>query len=1104
MIRFEAMLGRRLGFARFSAVLVTLAAALGTAACSHAGSAMRSTDQASFREAGVGSTVEPTVRPARLVPLLAEEIEGDQGYGVETDGGVRTMKAGLRIVLSNQGAVSVADDRFPQTPQTTLALPERLGGGFLFVLGTSVWRADRWLGRATPIFSSTQTITRVVPGLDRVYLRAQNAFVAIDGKTGRVLDLGPWPDGPWVADYAAADGWRAIAITDLRGVLATFDAGASWRSVELPIDARNVYTSGESLAIGGIENGRDAWYELRADGSLARLSQTPREAKGKTYVARTKGEAGSSSARPSQAREDVSVATDNDNAGVRIFGKRPLAAAIEDGWPLTDGTAIVARDGALARIRLSDGAFVEVVAGAFPLKPARCHPISLSRPTAAGSFGFVCGEPRGATVLYAYDARAGRLTELKRFDKPRVVTSSGNGAIAVRGACAADADDEPAPHDVPRLELPDTEAKNAKSGTSEKAKEKEPAPEAVKPVAPEIRPFCVLGLDNQWREVHVRGDVGDGRVVMLADGKLAVLSPPQSQTAPARLTVLDNGKATTVPIVFPKVSADIARVLRLGVWLDGFEERRPGVLGGWLEAGGSVLGIEVALDGKATPGQYVRDAGMPFVSGRYGFGWSAAKRGYETTDGGMTWTTLELPEPLQTTVSTRACGPVGCLAAGWLRIGWGNPKKEASPVVPEPWRPTTSVAAAHVDLACEPLASLAPAAPAPKREASSNVRIIHAPFGSSPVLSSPNFGVAELPPFYSQPGPDLRDAERGLPIEVSDLVDRSQRGEHREGIGPLARVYAWGPKTGEWDTQGKWQVKWLSPFAGWPDVRSTIPVLPPPAIVDLTRTSSMYPSYNWPFAPGDDSAHAILLVRRPGSHELVPVELEADRAPTVIRRVDGEPFGDIEAVVRAAGHWFIATPAPASPTGQATIVWQVDGGSARELTRVTRVMPENGRSSVTRLARRSDGRAIGLVAEGLPTLERTTAVRWVLPIDIETGQHGDPSPLGYTDFAGRTLEACPDDLVGWVLDTNVPSVTTRLRLPHGQGSLHGVYGRVRLTSSRACVERLAGLYNGSTEGPADLARPGARASNVTLKPGELLVTATAAQTRFPLKCTVTR
>ncbi len=87
-----------------------------------------------------------------------------------------------------------------------------------------------------------------------------------------------------------------------------------------------------------------------------------------------------------------------------MFGPRPLASAIEAGWPLKDGTALVARDGALARVRTSDGALVENVGAAFPLNPARCHPLPLSfdgavapRGYEVGALGFVCGEPRGRT-----------------------------------------------------------------------------------------------------------------------------------------------------------------------------------------------------------------------------------------------------------------------------------------------------------------------------------------------------------------------------------------------------------------------------------------------------------------------------------------------------------------------------------------------------------------------------------------------------------------------------------------------------------------------------------------------------------------------------------
>ncbi|MBX3186119.1 MAG: hypothetical protein KF819_03850 [Labilithrix sp.] len=1107
-------------------------------ACGRTGGPARPPD-AGFRTAGAGAPADPTLKPARLLPEVVDE---GQGYGTESGGGARAITAGLRVVSSRDGAILAAEDRLPQPPQFTVALPERLGGGFLFVLGTAVWRADHWLDPAKPIFTSTTPIQGIVPGLDRVYVRAQNAYLAIDGRSGRVLDLGPWPATPFVSGYAAADGWRAAAVTDLRGVVATFDAGATWRALDLPMDPRHVLASGDALAVGGIENGKtEAWFEVRADGSIARLAGAPREAKGKIVatpqVARPtySGFPGGltmptpsptlvsppvASARPAPSAPEEST----QDAGARIFGKRPLAAAIEDGWPLTDGTAVVARDGALARVRLSDGALVEVAQGAFPLKPARCHPVSLTRPKAVGAFGFVCGEPRGSSVIYAYDPARGRLVEIKRFDRPRVVTSSGNGAIAVRGPCAEDGDPNGSPREPERAPLTTDGGKldfanKSDAGPDKIEKVEKIAKESERPA--EIHPFCVLGHDNLWREVHVRGDVGGERVIVLADGKIAVVSPPQGQNVPARLTILENGKATTLPVVFPKVTADVARALRLGVWLDGFEERRPGVVGGWIEAGGAMLGVEIALDGKATPGMFVRDAGMPFVSGRYGLGWTAARRGFETVDGGMTWTSIDLPEPLVAAgkVDRRACGPIGCVAAGWLRVGWGEPPATPKPQAPPPHRAGVSVSAPVITLACEPLGPPAPPAPTPRPRA-----VIPPPaptpsaprrFGSPPVLGlggSAFAGVQDLPAFYSHAGPALRDAERGVPFEVRDLPERYPT------IGPLARIYTWGPKGGDWDTLGRWQVKWLSPFAGWPEVRSSLPVLPAQTILDYTKTGSPYgyagyyssfASGLFQLASGDDPAHALLLARRI-SRDLVPIELEAERAPVEVHRADGEPFTEIEAVTRAAGRWYLATPAPAGSVSPVTTIWQVDGAVARELVKIPRAAIETGRpngQAMQRLARRSDGRAIGLVVDGQPTAERTNInTRWVLPIDLETGQLGEPEPLGYMDLAGRSLEGCSDDLVGWVFDASLPSSQVRVRLPQGSGSIHSVYARLRLLPTRGCIERIAGQYDGqSAERAAQLARPGARAGAAPpLRAGELIATPLAAQTRFPLRCTVAK
>lgn len=1127
------------------------------------GSGARTSENASFHGPFVGSNVDPTIRPARLVPELVDE---SQGYGAEASsdgtGGTRAITAGLRVVAAPGGAVVAADERLPQAPSITATLPERLGGGFLFVLGVDVWRADRWLGPAKPIYKSTQAIQAVLPGLDRVYLRGPNTTTAIDGRSGRLLDLGPWPASPYVASYAAADGWRAAAVTDLRGVVATYDAGATWRTLDLPIEAKRVVSNRDSLAIGGLDASNakvEAWYEIRPDGSVTRMSGAPRDVKEKlTPTVTTRPVAsyyGFAPPRPSATVDPPAPGpkpseekNEKEDFDAKTFGKRPLASAIEDGWPLTDGTAVVARDGAIARIRIADGAIMEVARDAFSLKPARCHPISLNRPRALGAFGFVCGEPRGTTVLYAYEPLKGRLLELKRFDKPRVVTSSGNGAIAVRGPCAEDGEPTPPARPEPaKLEKTKEEREGDKDRVKEhdqKSKTGDEKPASVAsaitsaappPPAVEIHPYCVLGHDDTWREIHVRGDVGGERVVVLADGRIVVVSPPQGIGSPARITVLDKGKATTAPVAFPKLTPEIARVLRLGLWLDGFEERRPGVVGGWIEAGGIFLGLEIALDGKATPGQFLRDAGFPFVSGKYGLGWTASRRGYETTDGGMTWTSIELPDALipMSKVERRACGPIGCLANGWLRVGWGEVKRDAPPSVATVSSKSTSLSAPSVSLTCEPMATRPPpvpaaSRPAPERAASAASSSRHpTPYTSGVMLGTYN-GLQELPPFYHQPPQSLRDAERGLALDVKETVDRSP------GYANLAKLYGWGPRTGDWDTQGRWQVKWLSPFYGWPELRASLPTLPPAFVVDMTRSGSYYGGYGgysgyggyygsqgYQFVPGDDGAHAFLVARRMQRMDNVLFELEADRAPLEVHRADGEPFGEIEGAVRVSGRWYLATPPSTqvqvynAQPNTTTIIWQVEGAIARELAHVPRAMAETGtyasggytNNRGTRMARRSDGRAVGLVAEGQPGADRVGVnTRWVLPIDLETGALGEPELLGYVDLAGRTLESCSEEMVGWVFDASLASGSSvRMKLPSGGGILSTPNARLRVSTDRACIERLSGGYDGSPERTAQLTRPGAASrSMLPARPGDILVSAMSSLARYPLRCTIAK
>jgi hypothetical protein len=1027
-----------------------------------------SAPKSSLHAFGVPGRIDPTEHGARVVP---DTGDGGKVYGVEPGGGVRAIAAGVRFVSLPNGSVTTAGDRLPWAPSITTSLPERLGGGFLFVLDKQgsavVWRADRWLAPAVPIYSSPRSLGQILVGLDRVYLRAQNGTVqAMDAKSGARLDLGPWPASSFVGSYAAIDGWRAVAIADLRGVVATTDAGATWKALGLSIDPQSASLTGDRIVVKGMDPSRQsASFEIkfepdgvqaaRISGAGTREASSPRELASATGDAERVESALSPLARP--------------------FGQRPLLAAIEDGWPLADDTAVVARDGTLARIRLKDGALVDLAPDAFPSKPAHCHPVSLANKSDPSAFGFVCGEPGGQTIVFAYEPGGARLAELAHFERPRVVLSAGNGALAVRGGCAPDAPDDDTP-----------------SETS----------------------YCVRAPPKPWREIHLRGDIENARVAVLQDGRVAVVSPPRARALPgqsaaanlgtAHLTVIDGSRATTVPITFPVPSPEIVRDLTWGVWLDGLEERRPGVLGGWVDAGGTILGIEIGLDGQAKSGAYVRDAGAPMVSGRYGLGWTASRRGYETTDGGMTWTPLELPEPIASdqAVRVRACGPIGCTARGWLRIGWGAPRTPEPPAPPPPFVPPNAAPKA-LSLDCEALGASPRATTAAADAATLRLEM----FDGS--LTHPS----DMRPFYGAPAPVLRPDEVPLSVDLPEPLERSTR------TAPLGRLYVWGPKSGEWPHVGHWIARWLWPFGTSQEVRSTTGAVAPFSTFDAAQRALGKPVFGLGFSPvqwrmgvGDDSAHALFIGQRGGQAESTLLEVEEGHSIVELHRGDNEPFGQVDAAVRAAGHWYLLTPQGPGEL-PAAVVWRVDFGAATELARVPRTTLD-GRPAPGRLARRADGRAVGVLVEG-QSAERSSALRWVVPIDLESGTAGEPEPLGAADLGDRAeVGVCTGEETGWVLDAPWNS-TVRIGLgkeaapteacPPGRLCSSGLvdarpvtnlYGRFRVTRAGACLERLSGTLDMGSSGTDGLRKGPTQTHDAPSLPLSVL----SGRDRFALRC----
>lgn len=996
---------------------------------------------AALRETGLSGAADAMVHGARLVPLRFAEA---RSWGTEPGGGLRAIVAGERVVTWGDGSIVASPDRLPGAASSVVAVPERMGGGFLFAIGTHLWRSDAWLAAASPVFTSPTAIASVQVGLDRVYVRTQTGAIgAIDPRQGAAMDLGPLPASPNVGRLAALDAWRAIAVADLRGAMLTLDAGATWRALPLPIQPSDVLTLGDLLAVGGMNAAHEVeWWEVRADGQTAHLSGAP---------------ASASSADRGGAAADVAM---------RILGPRPLAAAVAEGWPLSDGTAMVARDGALMRVSLADGSVAEAVPGAFALQPARCQPLALPREGDPGGFGYLCSEPRGRTLVLRWSPAAGRLEELRHFDGPREVLASGLGALAARGPCAPDA-----PPDVP---------------------------------PPEVA-WCLMDRSGAWNEMRFRGeDVDRARLVALHDGRVALVRPPRAaDLSTARLTVTDGTRSTHIALAFPELRAEVGRLLRTGTWLDGFEERRPGVLGGWVEGAGTVVGVEITLDGGVRVGEYVRDAGSPFAAGRFAFGWTASRRGFESTDGGMTWTKdLELPDPIAQPrdVAERACGPVGCLVAGWMRIGWGPAASLAAPTEPPPRaRPPRDMA--PLDLACDLVApDPPPPAAKPARETARPILrgpptlTLVRPWGMSGVSIAPTC-TQELSRFQGRAAPAPGPDECGVQVLAEQGLEWPLR--HMD----MAALYAWGPKSGDWDGTGKWRVSWLWPWGGWTDARSSAATAAPWGSRELAAHAlgiGLGPAAQWVLLPGDDPDHALLVLRHMlGTAGSQVLALEADRPPSDVRRPGGDPFADVEGATRVAGRWYLATAQSAGEL-PATVVWAVDGTSAREIARLPRVGGES--LTALRLGRRVDGRAVGVVVDGQPAIEGGTSPRWVVGIDLESGAVSDPERLArlIPGEAGAS-PFCGADDGGWQVDLPSPA-NVRVHARSGSvATLQGPLLRLRLTHDHACIERVSGSLG--SDAAALAAMPSAPRAPVEGRTVETAVY--AGRLRRGLRCVVT-
>ena len=556
--------------------------------------------------------------PLVLVPPL--EGTDVSTVAVERDGTRRLISSGLRVRVATNGELSVGNETFSKDRNlVTVELPPRFGGGFLFASSgmgrTPLWKARTWSDELVPFADIDFEVSRIVPGFDRIYLQARRSgeWAALDPDTGAGLDRGPLPPSPNYGTMAFADSWFGAVELPVQGVLVSFDAGSSWHGLGRGVASVAVHGR-------GIELGRDGGAELLDSNGRVRAlvgAEKPDEA---------------SSAPARVAREGA-------------LGRLPLRTAVLRGVPDGEHAALVVSRGVLARVSLDDGSIVASVARALP-ENRECSGIRLGK-----GFGFVCGEPRGKTEIYAYEAPLGlRLRE--RFDSPRVVQASDNGAVVIEGRC-------------------------------------NPSPNAAR----YFDYHCVLPPSGQRYEVSVPNSAGLLRVVGLSDGRAAAIEPPRPERRGSlRLFGADGRLQKKVELSWAREASSTA--LEAGYWAQGFVESKPGVLSGWAINRGSFLGLKLDLAGKVATGPRQRSIESALLSGSRAIVIGVSGLAELTPDTGFSWFDADIPASVDGDDNTDArpppeseqgCSLVGCVFRGWIRIGWdGSGVRRDSPRPPPP------------------------------------------------------------------------------------------------------------------------------------------------------------------------------------------------------------------------------------------------------------------------------------------------------------------------------------------------------------------------------------------------------------------------------------
>lgn len=652
----------------------------------------------------------------------------------------------------------------------------------------------------------------------------------------------------------------------------------------------------------------------------------------------------------------------------------PLREAVLRGWPDPPDHALVITAGTLARVRLRDGA---VVARAKDVvdRGDQCQAVPLGE-----GFGFVCTREQGGTTLLRFRPPLG-VERALAFATPRYVAPGGQGALAIRGGCADD------------------------------------------PSRPASGLYCIVGVDGDVREIGVSGDRGVERVVALGDGRVAVLVPPRFG-APGQLTLVDRaGRSEAAALALPAARDARRGLLRRALWLDGFRERGPGELAGWVADADEFVGVRVAFDGHVTVGKPSADLGRSVLAGPFALTRGREGTLRETTDGGFTWRESDSRLDVEALAGSgrreQGCSALGCAIGSWVRVGWqGRKGKPDALAVAERPRgavfPPTEGGRWLMRCALDRARGGGAVAPPAGGGAVPRRRTPPRAAPTSAGLTAENVESTAWEPFFGSPAPALKPAEVGFDAEAAGLAGR-------------LHVYAAGPRGADWTRAATWRARGYDAFDVTGQVWSTVPA--PTPWVDVVAAAQAFglnvygnpsPDLTVTLEPGGRAG--VLSMAAAGSRQLFVAE--AGRAFQPIRDAAAQDVAAVAGAVKVGGRFYIG----------------IDRGSFR-IYRVTSDRlalvgdyPEVESSSSAASAvvvRSARGDALGIWVRAARV--RGAYTTWyVFPIDPETGAVEPPLVIEPREL-GRVPPACSVDDEGWLL-VGAPPVAPYVEIEGQEGA----------------------------------------------------------------------